>query len=126
MLRRPPTSTRTDTLFPYTTLVRSLGGVGVACHALPLRSPSRQTRFRAAVGRQPRKAARGYLQTPVTGRRLLLADACYWQTLVTGTLWAPRRRRRPGRPHPCRPRSEERRVGHECVRTCRSRWSPDP
>src|SRR3546814_4777105 len=26
MLRRPPTSTRTDTLFPYTTLFRSLGG----------------------------------------------------------------------------------------------------
>src|SRR3546814_19927439 len=23
-------------------------------------------------------------------------------------------------------RSEERRVGQECVRTCRSRWSPDP
>src|SRR3546814_13150825 len=23
-------------------------------------------------------------------------------------------------------RSEERRVGKECVRTCRSRWSPDP
>src|SRR3546814_17111670 len=23
-----------------------------------------------------------------------------------------------------RPRSEERRVGNECVRTCRSRWSP--
>src|SRR3546814_17015721 len=30
---------------------------------------------------------------------------------------------------PCKPlfepRSEERRVGQECVRTCRSRWSPD-
>src|SRR3546814_18008845 len=25
-----------------------------------------------------------------------------------------------------RERSEERRVGKECVRTCRSRWSPDP
>src|SRR3546814_12260968 len=27
MIRRPPRSTRTDTLFPYTTLFRSLGGV---------------------------------------------------------------------------------------------------
>src|SRR3546814_9224531 len=27
MLRRPPRSTRTDTLFPYTTLFRSLGGI---------------------------------------------------------------------------------------------------
>src|SRR3546814_16747560 len=28
--------------------------------------------------------------------------------------------------HPCKPetRSEERRVGKECVNTCRSRWSP--
>src|SRR3546814_15949762 len=25
-----------------------------------------------------------------------------------------------------KPRSEERRVGKECVSTCRSRWSPDP
>src|SRR3546814_2661614 len=28
MIRRPPRSTRTDTLFPYTTLVRSAGTVG--------------------------------------------------------------------------------------------------
>src|SRR3546814_4435635 len=28
MIRRPPRSTRTDTLFPYTTLFRSLRGVG--------------------------------------------------------------------------------------------------
>src|SRR3546814_11308077 len=30
MIRRPPRSTRTDTLFPYTTLFRSEGQVGVA------------------------------------------------------------------------------------------------
>src|SRR3546814_13904819 len=30
MLRRPPRSTRTDTLFPYTTLFRSIVGAGVA------------------------------------------------------------------------------------------------
>src|SRR3546814_10028452 len=36
MIRRPPRSTRTDTLFPYTTLFRSLGqaaglaGIGIA------------------------------------------------------------------------------------------------
>src|SRR3546814_10119917 len=30
MIRRPPTSTRTDTLFPYTTLFRSLDGVVLA------------------------------------------------------------------------------------------------
>src|SRR3546814_6823559 len=30
MIRRPPRSTRTDTLFPYTTLFRSLGSFQVA------------------------------------------------------------------------------------------------
>src|SRR3546814_5276881 len=29
MIRRPPRSTRTDTLFPYTTLFRSAGLIGV-------------------------------------------------------------------------------------------------
>src|SRR3546814_12367666 len=29
MIRRPPRSTRTDTLFPYTTLFRSAGGLAV-------------------------------------------------------------------------------------------------
>src|SRR3546814_18114071 len=39
MIRRPPRSTRTDTLFPYTTLFRSLSGIalafdhGLSCHA---------------------------------------------------------------------------------------------
>src|SRR3546814_14268169 len=33
MIRRPPISTRTDTLFPYTTLFRSAGGrFGIAVH----------------------------------------------------------------------------------------------
>src|SRR3546814_10581381 len=31
MIRRPPRSTRTDTLFPYTTLFRSATGVGKTC-----------------------------------------------------------------------------------------------
>src|SRR3546814_12617753 len=31
MIRRPPRSTRTDTLFPYTTLFRSLGGHVETC-----------------------------------------------------------------------------------------------
>src|SRR3546814_7956445 len=32
MIRRPPRSTRTDTLFPYTTLFRSLLSVGIWMH----------------------------------------------------------------------------------------------
>src|SRR3546814_6116058 len=38
MLRRPPRSTRTDTLFPYTTLFRSPGNAeGPALHVRPIR-----------------------------------------------------------------------------------------
>src|SRR3546814_16509658 len=33
MIRRPPRSTRTDTLFPYTTLFRSFGKIGVTPEA---------------------------------------------------------------------------------------------
>src|SRR3546814_7358986 len=46
MIRRPPRSTRTDTLFPYTTLFRSLSGGG-----------ARHAGRRGAGG--PRTAARG-------------------------------------------------------------------
>src|SRR3546814_7385370 len=47
MIRRPPRSTRTDTLFPYTTLFRSLRG---------LRHLDREVALRAQVhGRRPRQ-----------------------------------------------------------------------
>src|SRR3546814_18088727 len=35
MIRRPPRSTRTDTLFPYTTLFRSIATLGFRGEALP-------------------------------------------------------------------------------------------
>src|SRR3546814_15081558 len=35
MIRRPPRSTRTDTLFPYPTLFRSASGTGVAGPGVP-------------------------------------------------------------------------------------------
>src|SRR3546814_19298795 len=39
MIRRPPRSTRTDTLFPYTTLFRSPDHQGGHRQTLPLREP---------------------------------------------------------------------------------------
>src|SRR3546814_17661838 len=39
MKRRPPRSTRTDTLFPYTTLFRSGRGVGVRARSRPTPAP---------------------------------------------------------------------------------------
>src|SRR3546814_9826958 len=59
MIRRPPRSTRTDTLFPYTTLFRSRGTRRCRGHpAAPGRAgrhPAAQVR--AAARRQPRPVA---------------------------------------------------------------------
>src|SRR3546814_10788910 len=58
MIRRPPRSTRTDTLFPYTTLFRSIpviAGIRQVIHARALRgrffgsSPNRRNTVRSKV-----------------------------------------------------------------------------
>src|SRR3546814_16682304 len=41
MIRRPPRSTRTDTLFPYTTLFRSASQVAIASLVMPARGMPR-------------------------------------------------------------------------------------
>src|SRR3546814_12726243 len=46
MIRRPPRSTRTDTLFPYTTLFRSTGRENVLVNAAILGMPDGQIRER--------------------------------------------------------------------------------
>src|SRR3546814_7084215 len=94
MIRRPPRSTRTDTLFPYTTRGRSGDGGGAAtsrhrpfvsasrCH-LPMASP--QGGFQAEIGRKspspmPRlrssiqrheQIGRAHVCTPVTNAHLV-------------------------------------------------------
>src|SRR3546814_12689874 len=132
MLRRPPRSTRTDTLFPYTTLFRSTrffpGRAGCS------RRLDRQGRQGADPGRPaialadglavggPAQAAGG---DPARRDDRILGradDAAFFRrTAPFPGRWAGAdhlfRRR-------FRERSEERRVGKECVSTCRSRWSP--
>src|SRR3546814_5244799 len=54
MIRRPPRSTRTDTLFPYTTLFRSGGARRVA-----MRRPDR-----SAIERRQRRRATGHVGKP--------------------------------------------------------------
>src|SRR3546814_11169203 len=112
MIRRPPRSTRTDTLFPYTTLFRSPVRIALDPRELdkyPLRiglsvnvkvdtsdisdtligKPAKAAFSRqASVGEDPAVEARI--------AQIIAAD-----------------------------RSEVRRVGKECVSKCRSRWSPD-
>src|SRR3546814_10485930 len=55
MIRRPPISTRTDTLFPYTTLFRSEFSISLADIAKAInRSPSHFARqFRSELGMPP-------------------------------------------------------------------------
>src|SRR3546814_13129640 len=48
MIRRPPGSTRTDTLFPYTTLFRS--GCGLACRAHSIVKAAPDPRISSAPG----------------------------------------------------------------------------
>src|SRR3546814_19660775 len=122
MIRRPPRSTRTDPLLPYTTLFRSYRYTykqkKEAClnETTAARAWSRccMPGLHAASGwqgsdsvlqwREPRPAGRLEL-----GKRFV-SNACRWQIIAHG-LWV----RYPGR-------SEESRVGNECVSTCRSRW----
>src|SRR3546814_2420244 len=55
MIRRPPRSTRTDTLFPYTTLFRSEADGGLHCRAHRASGPPHGPRRRDRVGRQGRR-----------------------------------------------------------------------
>src|SRR3546814_15851399 len=128
MIRRPPRSTRTDTLFPYTTLFRSdhrpvLAGVDVLGKAA-----------------RPVIVAFGDSITDNTGCAIDAVPICRWGDVLG------RRLARAGKPHVVVTqaisgnrvissgtgpsaverfdRSEESRVGKKCVSTCRSRWSP--
>src|SRR3546814_20146515 len=110
MIRRPTRSTRTDTLLPYTTLVH-------ARYAARADRPARRRRGRG-YGEQSAPAHPAGDRGARADLRQIGAD--------------PRHARRPAgdrvdrriREAPQPGRSEERRVGKECVRTCRSRWSP--
>src|SRR3546814_20727212 len=107
MIRRPPRSTRTDTLFPYTTLFRSVDRchgrdlhvdhAGLGAVGLPFyRSYADGWQGSCAEGRLKQDQRFACAQAPTDGRHRSTFAA----------------------------RSEERRVGKECVRTCSTRWSP--
>src|SRR3546814_18224127 len=121
MIRRPPRSTRTDTLFPYTTRFRSHQKTG---RASPLRAQAarRQRRKRMNFDLPPEIAEIQSVTSNLV-RSLLRYEPKFHETgevdpdvnrqlLDLGFYALPF------------PRSEERRVGKECVSTCRSRWSP--
>src|SRR3546814_11856657 len=102
MILRPPISTRTDTLFPYTTLFRA--------HLEQLArlrlDPARR------VDHHHRRIDRG--QRAIGVLRKVLMPRRVEQVEGDSVLLERHHRRR----------SEERRVGKECVSTCSYRWSP--
>src|SRR3546814_17096506 len=95
MIRRPPRSTRTDTLFPYTTLFRSFLDLRLRVDAL--------ARVERALDHRAADVDQFAQQREVVDlpREVACAD-------------------QPG----AAARSEERRVGKECVSTCQYRWTP--
>src|SRR3546814_11064134 len=123
MIRRPPRSTRTDTLFPYTTLFRSFNP------ELPNVSPAFQ--FNRLLG---------FTYNPLTdapnGGKGFYADlggnelpnaphynfnvGAQYSAFLEGGDWVLT-----FRGDYYRQRSEERRVGKECSGTFRPRWSTD-
>src|SRR3546814_19016332 len=125
MIRRPPRSTRIDTLFPYTTLFRSyyvLAAVQLRLHRIARQEVSNAARwFVASIGpndvlhldnrgRKEHQVSAPHLETRYSGNPSSVLRPC----AQAGMLFQL--------PRP--PRSEERRVGKECVSTFRSRWSP--
>src|SRR3546814_18084761 len=109
MIRRPPRSTRTDTLFPYTTLFRSRGLGG---HHGGIALPDVEaTDFRAGgddLASLPR----------------LEAPAHQPLGLVEPRLFAGQARADQDQSPPAELRSEESAVGKAWERPCRYRWCP--
>src|SRR3546814_3226010 len=143
MIRRPPRSTRTDTRVPYTTLFRSPHlcyaghtdvvpiGDAAAWSVDPFAGEIRDGALygRGAVGMKGAIAAFvAAVSEHLAGGRphgsiSLLITGDEEGDAVNGTRkvlrWLTER-------DETLDRSEGRRVGKECVRTCRSRWSPYP
>src|SRR3546814_15122421 len=70
MIRRPPRSTRTDTLFPYTTLFRSISDRAPTKVVLPAPKPPATTNFTARMrGFQSAPAGRSSCWTVIVSSR---------------------------------------------------------
>src|SRR3546814_15272871 len=122
MIRRPPRSTRTDTLFPYTTLFRSPTAVSAAVRPaaerladeLGQRLPDRLFRG-IAHSRCAIQECRARCRADVGACGTDLAAAWLGQRACAGCAQTPARR---SRYRPVADRSEERRVGKEGVSKC--------
>src|SRR3546814_13266283 len=141
MIPRPPRSTRTDTLFPYTTLFRSaeansrINNDILALYACSnsifhsLFQPVIDIDNSMGIGRSGMGivAAGGCMHQHDRAIRLRHHLNAAWIMEQPANVIAEMRTRSQRGLHDrslARTRSEERRVGKECVRTCISRGSP--
>src|SRR3546814_13958187 len=121
MIRRPPRSTRTDTLCPYTTLFRSEGDSTRIAGYLPF-NPDRYQYYSLShatpIGSNglTQAAQAAHVETRSRDSRTTGEATLAGLTLSYPVL-------RSTKPQLSVTRSEERRVGKECVSTRRSRWS---
>src|SRR3546814_17029280 len=133
MIRRPPRSTRTDTLFPYTTLFRSqrylpaIAEGALRLQAFGVTEPTSGTDTLSLLTMARRKGDH-YV---VSGQKVWTSRAEHSDLLLLLARTTPKDEvKKKGEGLSVfivdlrEARSEERRVGKECVRTCRSRWSP--
>src|SRR3546814_13673932 len=120
MIRRPPRSTRTDTLFPYTTLFRSANPkrrsiMHIVGHTCPFRPQQQHVILLEYSVWQAHIPPAGEQHEPMAPLLHFLIE----RAEIRAPFYLGR-----GCIIHCRTRSEERRVGKECVSTCSSRWSP--
>src|SRR3546814_6439236 len=102
MIRRPPRSTRTDTLFPYTTLFRSDVGLVLAIaegrdHVLRLTAPGTQDAIRVPLDRLPRVLLARLSQDQICQPAGLADDCVLDRLLFHGLLLRSARRSADGR-----------------------------
>src|SRR3546814_12685832 len=117
MIRRPPRSTRTDTLFPYTTLFRSeRSGRGDIVEEIA---------GHTAAGREIGGGAGRAIAAEAGGEDAAVGREAFGDAVVVG-IFDPEFERGHRTPFDLLfdVRSEERGVGKECVSTGRSRWWP--
>src|SRR3546814_19001105 len=106
MIGRPPRSTRTDTLFPYTTLFRS---------------PDNRWPSSVDVTPVTPEARVDGLSVTMVGHATLLVQIA-GLNILTDPVWSDRARPVAIAGNRRVNRSEERGVGNECGSQCRSRW----
>src|SRR3546814_19382951 len=115
MILRPQRSTRTDTLFPYTTLIRS-------DRQNALSPPPYKTILQTAEPLDFKLDEIAWIERPPMFNKAAVTNRAQRDDLAR---IERRSSRDVGQDLYNVVRSEERRVGKACGSTCRSRWAPD-